>query len=104
MKLKSHKIKHTSLCDLLSVLVKHWFPVFHHRIFKSKHLPVTFYLKVKVFIQIRLDCSVHFMQLLFALSQYHHVVHVSHVMLCMEFLLDVVVKCFQVKNCRTIVM
>ena len=36
-------------------------------------------------------------QFLFALSQYHHVVHISHVMLCMEFLLDVMVECFQVK-------
>ena len=97
VKLKSHKIKHTPLCDLLSVLVKHWFPVFHHRIFKSKHLPVAFYLKVKVVVQICLDCPVHFMQFLFALTQYHHVIHVSHVMFCMEFLLDVVVKCFQVK-------
>lgn len=69
VKLKSHKIKHTTLCDLLSVLVKHWFPVFHHRIFKSKHLPVAFYLKVKVFVQIRLDCPVHFMQFLFALRE-----------------------------------
>ena len=78
VKLKSHKIKHTPLCDLLSVLVKHWFPVFHHRIFKSKHLPVAFYLKVKVVVQICLDCPVHFMQFLFALTQYHHVIHVSH--------------------------
>ena len=78
VKLKSHKIKHTPLCDLLSVLVKHWFPVFHHRIFKSKHLPVAFYLKVKVVVQICLDCPVHLMQFLFALTQYHHVIHVSH--------------------------
>ena len=98
VKLKSHKIKHTTLCDLLSVFIEYRIPAFiKYRIFKSKHLPVAFYLKVKVVVQICLDCPVHLMQFLFALTQYHHVIHVSHVMFCMEFLLDVVVKCFQVK-------
>lgn len=98
VKLKSHKIKHTTLCDLLSVFIEYRIPAFiKYRIFKSKHLPIAFYFKVEIVIQICFDCCMYFVQFLFALSQYHHVVHISHVMLCMEFLLDVMVECFQVK-------
>lgn len=78
VKLKSHKIKHTTLCDLLSVFIEYRIPAFiKYRIFKSKHLPIAFYFKVEIVIQICFDCCMYFVQFLFALSQYHHVVHIS---------------------------
>lgn len=75
VKLKSHKIKHTTLCDLLSVFIEYRIPAFiKYRIFKSKHLPITFYFKVEIVIQICFDCCMYFVQFLFALSQYHHLI------------------------------
>lgn len=58
VKLKSHKIKHTTLCDLLSVFIEYRIPAFiKYRIFKSKHLPIAFYFKVEIVIQICFNCS-----------------------------------------------
>lgn len=85
VELESHKIERTTF-SLSSLSLN---------IIESKHLPVAFHLQIQLTSEKFINRNPHPVQFLFVPAEYNHIIHISDIVDCMEFLFYVVVERLQ---------